>query len=299
MRALRSLTTAIRAEAKASERARTRLPKRRRESLPDLARELSAEELVRLTGAHISTARRWRQFGTMPPVIARALALVQQSELGALHAEWQGWRVNERGELVSPEGWQFTPGDLRATRVLQRNGVEPGHDFEREREEVAAARERVLSAPERVANVTTLIRLDKFARRIRKEIRRATERLHPAEQERLWWESGARERALQGAEEGAQIRAELGAPPEKIAQARREHPDARRRERKRGSIVVPDFRLAPPEPLLKPAGWGARWLRAQQRARRLPRNAGGKPPTEKLPSEMTPQASRRARAVQA
>ena len=196
-----------------------RMPKRRREALPDLARELSAEELVRLTGAHISTARRWRQHGTMPPVISRALSLVQNAGLGALHAEWQGWRVTEEGTLVSPEGWDFTPGDLRATRVLQRKGTDPATDFDREREREALAREAVLTDRDRAENVNTLVRLDRFVRRIRKEIRRATERLHPAEQERLWWESGARERALENHRAAEQLRAELGPEPiERIAQ---------------------------------------------------------------------------------
>ena len=36
---------------------------------------------------------------------------------------WDGWRFNEKsGEIISPEGWCFDPGRLRALEILCRNG---------------------------------------------------------------------------------------------------------------------------------------------------------------------------------
>lgn len=45
----------------------------------------------------------------------RLLELTLEGELGAVAAAFAGWRLDARhGELVSPEGWRFTPGEIRA-----------------------------------------------------------------------------------------------------------------------------------------------------------------------------------------
>lgn len=47
------------------------------------------------------------------------------TELADLDAAWRGWRLC-RGELVSPEGWRFTPGAVRAGELYRRRVLEIG-----------------------------------------------------------------------------------------------------------------------------------------------------------------------------
>lgn len=45
------------------------------------------------------------------------------TDLGEFGAAWRGWRLS-RGELVSPEGWSFTPGAVRAGELYRRRVCE-------------------------------------------------------------------------------------------------------------------------------------------------------------------------------
>lgn len=45
------------------------------------------------------------------------------TELAQLDAAWRGWRL-VRGELVSPEGWRFTPGAVLAGELYRRRVCE-------------------------------------------------------------------------------------------------------------------------------------------------------------------------------
>lgn len=57
----------------------------------------------------------------------RLLELTLEGELGAVAAAFAGWRLDaRRGELVSPEGWCFTAGEIRAIpfRYGQIRGLE-------------------------------------------------------------------------------------------------------------------------------------------------------------------------------
>jgi hypothetical protein len=67
----------------------------------------------------------------MPAGLAVGLQLIACGELGTVSAPWRGWRLI-RGELVSPEGWRFRPGDVLAgpiraqqLRELERRDREP------------------------------------------------------------------------------------------------------------------------------------------------------------------------------
>jgi hypothetical protein len=58
------------------------------------------------------TRRRWQAHGI--PARVRASA----GDLGAIDDGWRGWRLI-RGELVSPEGWKYRPGELYALPILR------------------------------------------------------------------------------------------------------------------------------------------------------------------------------------
>jgi len=66
------------------------------------------------TGRHRTTVTRWRESGKFPPELVRLAELELQGELGHIHARWQGWRITRAGELVSPAGEPFLPGELLA-----------------------------------------------------------------------------------------------------------------------------------------------------------------------------------------
>lgn len=38
-------------------------------------------------------------------------------DLGCLHPDWSGWTM-KRGLLVSPEGWEATPGHVRGLQMI-------------------------------------------------------------------------------------------------------------------------------------------------------------------------------------
>lgn len=91
--------------------------------LTDALHGLSAEELARLTDAHITTARRWLKSRRAPRVVMLALSLVRFGDLGAASPDWTGWSVRA-DELVSPEGSTFTPGMVRSGPLFERAAAE-------------------------------------------------------------------------------------------------------------------------------------------------------------------------------
>jgi hypothetical protein len=87
--------------------------------LPALWGRIRAEELAQLTGAHLTSARRWKRLITLPRWLAVLVRTVFEGELADVSREFAGWRLR-RGELVSPEGWRFTPGAIRALPFLRQ-----------------------------------------------------------------------------------------------------------------------------------------------------------------------------------
>ena len=75
-------------------------------------------ELVRLCGCSERTARRWKACGVMPAALAQWVGLQQGGSLGPVDAHWGGWMLR-RGALISPEGWEFRPGDVLSLPLLR------------------------------------------------------------------------------------------------------------------------------------------------------------------------------------
>ena len=73
----------------------------------------SVKEIARVCGVDITTARRWKRGAICPPLGAVALL---EGDLGFLDPTWSGWRI-VRGDLVSPENWIMTMGDVLASRL--------------------------------------------------------------------------------------------------------------------------------------------------------------------------------------
>lgn len=54
----------------------------------------------------------------MPEPVKRLLRLYVERELSVLSAARDGWTINRAGQLVSPENWCFTPGEVRSIPLL-------------------------------------------------------------------------------------------------------------------------------------------------------------------------------------
>lgn len=81
----------------------------------ELLAELGVMEIAASCAVSIDTARRWKRHGRLPLGMHRLLELTRLGELGAIARAFAGWRLDARhGELVSPEGWRFSPGEIRA-----------------------------------------------------------------------------------------------------------------------------------------------------------------------------------------
>lgn len=74
---------------------------------------VTAKELALIAGVHITTARRWKRNPDALPARAEKALRALSGELGAIDPAFKGWRLI-RGEIVSPEGWSFRPGEVRA-----------------------------------------------------------------------------------------------------------------------------------------------------------------------------------------
>lgn len=77
-----------------------------REPLPFLGADSAA-----ILGVSPRTLRRWRQTGSLPAAQAERLRLLDNGDLGTLHADWTGWKLH-RGRLYTPAGWQIERWEL-------------------------------------------------------------------------------------------------------------------------------------------------------------------------------------------
>lgn len=59
------------------------------------------------------TARRWVAARRIPEPWRRWFAVALQGDLGTAWPDWRGWKM-DAGALYSPEGWQFSRGELCA-----------------------------------------------------------------------------------------------------------------------------------------------------------------------------------------
>lgn len=72
----------------------------------------SAERLAALTGAHITSARRWKRHGAPAP-IAKLLRILLDGELGEVSDDWRGWHL-VRGRLYGHDELNFAPSEVLA-----------------------------------------------------------------------------------------------------------------------------------------------------------------------------------------
>lgn len=105
------------------------------------------------------------------------------TELAQLDAAWRGWRL-AGGELVSPEGWRFTPGAVRAGELYRRRIAELG---ERDRADRAALE----VDPVNRAGVQRLAVLHSALEAAAHALEDITSRLSADERRRLFCESPA------------------------------------------------------------------------------------------------------------
>ncbi len=67
-------------------------------------------------GVSLVTLRRWERTGRVPSW-GRVLIALLRGELAAIDAAFSGWIIR-RGELVSPDGWCFAPGEISTIPLL-------------------------------------------------------------------------------------------------------------------------------------------------------------------------------------
>lgn len=85
-------------------------------SLPPQLFGINVNELSRICHVSLKTAARWKSGTTCPPESA---LLLLAADLGCFDAKWKGWCVR-RGNLVSPEGWEITQGDVISSPLLRQ-----------------------------------------------------------------------------------------------------------------------------------------------------------------------------------
>lgn len=76
---------------------------------------IPVKEIARICGVDLATARRWKRGATCPPKTA---VMILAGDLGVFDPTWRGWIVRH-GTLISPEGWDATPGEVRSLPLLR------------------------------------------------------------------------------------------------------------------------------------------------------------------------------------
>jgi hypothetical protein len=81
------------------------------------------DAIMQWCGVSRVTACLWKRGERMPS--RRAVRLFLLNAHGqVIPAPWKGWFFHPKtGELVSPEGWAFSPGRILAYELLNRNGI--------------------------------------------------------------------------------------------------------------------------------------------------------------------------------
>ena len=75
----------------------------------------SNKDIADLLEVDITTVRRWRRGAICPP---RAVVLLLSADIGVFDPEWRGWKARG-GQLVSPEGWSITVGEVLAVPLMR------------------------------------------------------------------------------------------------------------------------------------------------------------------------------------
>lgn len=151
------------------------------------ATNLPEPRLVELTGAHPTTVRRWRRRSAVPVWLERLIRVCVNGQLDDIDAAWRGWRI-ARGELVSPEGWTFTPGTVRAAELYRRQVVEYHADRRHERLQLEAD-------PVNVAGIERLAVLQAALSATQRALDDITHRLSTLERNRLFSSASSESRS--------------------------------------------------------------------------------------------------------
>jgi hypothetical protein len=76
---------------------------------------IPSKEIARICGVDLATARRWKRGASCPPKTAR---MILEGDLGVFDPAWGGWTLRS-GELLSPEGWGATPGEILSIPLMR------------------------------------------------------------------------------------------------------------------------------------------------------------------------------------
>jgi hypothetical protein len=71
------------------------------------------KEIAALCKVSLKTAQRWKDGTVCPPATA---LMILSRDLGCIDSAWSGW-ILANGQLVSPENWTASPGDVRAMQL--------------------------------------------------------------------------------------------------------------------------------------------------------------------------------------
>lgn len=81
----------------------------------DILYRWSVNDIAQICEVDISTARRWKRGAVCPP---KSALMLLSGDLGYLDPAWAGWCVRG-GQLISPENWIATPGDVLGIQLTQ------------------------------------------------------------------------------------------------------------------------------------------------------------------------------------
>lgn len=81
----------------------------------DVLYRWSVNDIARICEVDLTTARRWKRGARCPP---NSALMLLSGDLGYLDPRWAGWTIRS-GEIVSPEGWRATPGDVLSIQLTQ------------------------------------------------------------------------------------------------------------------------------------------------------------------------------------
>jgi hypothetical protein len=79
----------------------------------------TTRQLRERLGVPLVTARRWMRTGRIPTLARLAIMVILGGDLGKIDPAWKGWTLT-RGKLVSPENWDYRPGDVTVADIRAR-----------------------------------------------------------------------------------------------------------------------------------------------------------------------------------
>lgn len=102
----------------------------------------NVNELARICRVSLKTAGRWKSGTTCPPETALMLL---SADLGFFDPAWKGWSVHG-GNLVSPEGWEITRGDVISSPLLRQQLAAFKTELRRLKEQAVSIQDQPLPA---------------------------------------------------------------------------------------------------------------------------------------------------------